>query len=270
MATVMAAAGGLLAVAASGCFSPQFEACAVSCGEASACPDDQLCLSDGKCHATQDEPLCSLPGEDGSIADGSVIGEDGGRPDAADPDGGGDPPDAAVDAGPPVTPTRRGDLVISEIHKDPSAAPDPAGEWFEVFNPTASTFDLSGLLVSDLGSESFEIDETVILPPGGRTVFARLASSMANGGVAVDFTYGILFSLGNTDDEIVIENLDSGTILDSVFFDTDFPDTEGASISLDPDEHDAMSNDDAASWCDGQTPYGDGDLGTPGRANPQC
>ena len=30
------------------------------------------------------------------------------------------------------------------------------------------------------------------------------------------------------------------------------------------------ANDDIGNWCDGVTAYGDGDLGTPGAANPTC
>jgi hypothetical protein len=49
-----------------------------------------------------------------------------------------------------------------------------------------------------------------------------------------------------------------------------FPDPQGASMSLDPTPGTAASNDDGTNWCEGVTPYGAGDLGTPGAANPAC
>jgi hypothetical protein len=292
VAAVLGAAGAMAAavmafgLGSGGCFSPKFESCAVSCGEGSACPDDQFCLSDGKCHASQEEALCTPGGGDASADDGDDgddTTDDSDDPDdttddttddTADdlppPDGG--PPDASLpDAGPPVTPTSSGDLVITEIHKDPTVEPDPGGEWFEVFNPTAQTFDMQGLRISDLGSEFFIVDQEVIVPPGGRVVFARVGNPDNNGGVAgVDFVYGKLFSLGNNDDEVLIENLEAATFLDTLLYDPAFPDIEGASMSLDPGSHDSIDNDNAENWCAGSTVFGDGDLGTPGAANPDC
>jgi hypothetical protein len=258
----------------SACFSPKLDRCAISCGEGGVCPTDHICLEDGVCHASRDDELC-LPGrEDASFADGPIDQPDAGEgQDGSLPDGGEPPIDAAFDAGRPITPTNAGDLVITEIHKDPFAAQDPAGEWFEIFNPTSTTFDLLGLRISDLGApDVFDIDQSVIIPPGGRAVFARVGDPDTNGGVTVDFTYGKAFALGNDDDEIVVENPDALVIIDSVLYDPklSFPDLERASASLDPDEHDVLANNDGENWCDGSTVYGAGDLGTPGGPNPQC
>ena len=274
-----AATVAALALGSAGCFSPKFEACAVTCGEASACPDEQFCLGDGKCHASEDEELCTINPDDASVIDGSTPGDDGGtRIDSGGGDGdedagadGGEPDASLIDAGPPVSPTSPGDLVITEIHRDPTAAQDPAGEWFEILNPTDSTFDLVGLRVRDADTDFFDIVGSVIVPPGGRVVFARVANPDQNGGVAgVDLEYGELFTLANGEDEVFIENLDPAVILDSVSYGFDFPDVEGASLSLDPDEETSTGNNDAANWCSGQTPYGLGDLGSPGSANPDC
>jgi hypothetical protein len=265
-------AGGGLIVGAGGCFSPRFEACAVSCGAANACPEDQFCLSDGKCHASEEDELCRAD-PDGGDVDGSTDGGDG-------PDGG-DPPDAAVDAsiegdaGRPVTPTVSGQLVICEIHKNPFFAQDPDGEWFEVFNPTDTLFDLEGLRVRDLGVDVFDIDEPVILRPGARVVFGRLASPAENGGLTPDFVYGDLYSLANADDEIIIQNPDVdgfSVVIDGVNYDAGitFPSSEGFALSLDPDRHTATANNDGFNWCDAPTMYGDGDFGSPGEANPSC
>lgn len=269
------AAGGLI-LAAGGCFSPSFEACAVSCGEANACPDDQFCLSDGKCHASREEQLCGQdPDGGGTDVDGSVGPDGGGRPDGGDRRDGGIDASTGEDAGPPVQPTVTGQLVISEIHKNPFFAQDPDGEWFEVFNPTEIVFDLQGLRVRDLGVDVFDIDEAVILRPASHVVFARLASPSENGGVTADFVYGELFSLANADDEIVIANPDVGgfeVVIDGVNYDAGitFPSSEGFALSLDPDQHTSTANNVGLNWCDAADPYGDGDFGSPGEPNPDC
>lgn len=263
------------AAAGGACFSPKLDRCAISCGEGGVCPTDHICLEDGVCHASRDDDLC-LPGmEDASFADGPIDPPDAGMgQDGSLPDGGEPPIDAAFDAGRPVTPTSAGDLVITEIHKDPFEEPDPEGEWFEIFNPTTTTFDLLGLRVSDLGlpADTFDIDRSVIVAPGRRVVFARVGDPDQNGGVNVDFSYGEAFALGNADDEIVIENPDALVIIDSVLYDPllDFPNLQGASLSLDPDEHDVLANNEGENWCEGSTAYGAGDFGTPGQPNPQC
>jgi hypothetical protein len=240
---VLAGAGG------AGCFSPSFEPCAVTCGTGGLCPGDQVCLRDNKCHASEAEDVCG-PGDDG---------------------------DAGVDAGLPVTPSARGDLVVTEIQKNPAAVEDMQGEWFEVLNPTRTTaFDLRGLRVHDedqMAPDVFEIERSLIVPPGGRIVFGRLAGSAENGGVEVDFAYGNLMDLGNDDDEIVIENPAAGggiVIIDEVRYMQGFPGVVGKTLSLDPDFEAASSNDDGSAWCNGQDVYNGTDFGSPGEPNPQC
>ena len=41
-------------------------------------------------------------------------------------------------------------------------------------------------------------------------------------------------------------------------------------MNLDPSAQDAISNDAGANWCEGNAPYGAGDLGSPGLENPPC
>jgi hypothetical protein len=50
---------------------------------------------------------------------------------------------------PKVSASLAGDnIIISEVAYDP-VAPDQAGEWFELYNPTASTIDISGWTFTD-------------------------------------------------------------------------------------------------------------------------
>ncbi len=278
----MAAASAALAAGSAACFSPKFEDCAVFCGAEDQCPEDQFCLADGRCHRSEEEELCTTGGDaDGSVpSDGSVPGDDsgGGRPDAGD--GGGGTPDASdIDAGPPINPTQPGDLIITEIHKDPDGVLDENGEWFEIHNPTSSTFDLEQLIVRD---ESDPVEQFGLLPgnivaPGGFVVFARNDDFNLNGGVEEDVFYGDIeppFQLANdnTDEVILINPAAGNVVIDRVAYDDEtFPDASGASLSLDPDSTDVGENDDGVNWCSGQTPYGNAkNLGTPGAPNPQC
>ena len=169
----------------------------------------------------------------------------------------------------PVDALVAGDLVITEIMKNPAAVNDTAGEWFEVHNPGAFDLDITGIVIGDLGSDSVQITDPTTIPAGGYLVFGINGDTLTNGGIAVDVVYSG-FSLANGDDEVVLSTA-SGTVIDQVVYtDGAFPDTSGASLSLDVDATDAIANDDGANWCDGSAPYGDGDLGSPGAANPSC
>jgi hypothetical protein len=82
--------------------------------------------------------------------------------------------------------------------------------------------------------------------------------------VEVDYDYSSI-TLGNSDDEIIILN-GEGLEVCRVEYDggPEFPDPTGASMALLDLESDI---NDGANWTESTTPYGDGDLGTPGEAN---
>lgn len=210
------------------------------------------------CHRSTGEALCGAP------------------PDASpdQPDADPDRPDA--DIGEVLTPDAAGQLVISEIMIDSIRTPEEPHEWFEVYNPSgAVTYDLRGLNVED-GSQTpsmtFDIDVELLVSPGGRLVFGRDGDQAANGGVAVDFDYPDTYALGNSGDTVRIVNPLNDAVIDEVVYDALW-DAEGAALSLDPDLHDAASNDLQSSWCDATTPFGDElpqDYGTPGAGNPDC
>ena len=158
------------------------------------------------------------------------------------------------------------ELVINEIMQNPSAVSDSSGEWFEVYNPDSAAVDIDGWTMKDDGTNSHVINNggPLVVPAGGFLVLGINADSSSNGGVAVDYQYSGFF-LGNSDDELIL--LDGSlTEIDRVNWDggPSFPDPNGASMSLlDP----ALDNNVGSNWCTATTPYGDGDLGTPGAAN---
>jgi hypothetical protein len=161
-----------------------------------------------------------------------------------------------------------GDLVISEIMKNPDMVDDDLGEWFEVTNVSRDALLLEGIEVLDNDGDGFVVSAWT-LGGGGRVVFGASADTASNGGAPVDVAYDVeLFKLGNDDGSITL--ILGGDTLDAVAYDGSFPDEKGHSLTLSADRLDSAANDDATAWCDGAAAYGAGDFGTPGGANEVC
>jgi predicted extracellular nuclease len=180
---------------------------------------------------------------------------------ASTPYGDGDlgTPGAANDCPPP-------EIVINEIMQNPAAVSDSNGEWFELYNPTSGDVDINGWTIQDNDTDSHVIDNvgSLVIPAGGYLVLGNNGNSASNGGVNVDYVFSSIF-LGNSSDELVL--LDGAlSEIDRVEWDggTTFPDPTGASMVL---AGPALDNNVGANWCTASTPYGDGDLGTPGGVN---
>ena len=157
------------------------------------------------------------------------------------------------------------EVIITEIMQNPASVSDANGEWFEVYNSGSSNIDINGWIISDNGSDSHLINEEIILSQGQYFVFGRNADIASNGGVNVDYEYSG-FTLGNSDDEIVIFSSDGVTEIDRVEYDggQSWPDPTGASMTL---SNLASDNNIGSNWQTSETAYGDGDLGTPGQSN---
>jgi predicted extracellular nuclease len=159
------------------------------------------------------------------------------------------------------------ELVINEIMQNPAAVGDSSGEWFELFNPTEAPIDIDGWTIGDDDTDSHLLNNggPLIVPAGGFIVLGNNTDSATNGGAAVDYSYGLSWFLANGADEVVLYDADM-TEIDRVEYDGGplFPDPNGASMSLaDP----TLDNNVGENWCGSITPFGDGDLGTPGAAN---
>lgn len=164
-----------------------------------------------------------------------------------------------------------GDLVITEIMKNPKAVPDAAGEWIELRNTTSVPLSLDGVELRDLKTDKHVIDSkgNLIVPPGGVVVLAINGDPAKNGGVVADYVYSG-FTLGNGVDEVVLAA--GPTVIDKVVYGAGadgWPDTEGVALMLAPDG-DASTNDAATAWCPASAPMDGGDFGTPGILNPAC
>jgi hypothetical protein len=215
------------------------------------------------------EHWCDSPA--GTFGSGVDLGSPG-APNPACPALGDDddslPPDDDDAAPDPPAP---GDVVITEIFAD-AVGSDQNKEWFELLNVTDADIDLGGWVISDLGTDSHTLAGPFVVPAGGYVVLGQNGSTSSNGGLSVDYDYPGGWTLGNTDDEVVLTD-PLGTVIDQVLYDggPGFPDPEGASLSLAPGSLDAAANDVGTAWCAGQVPYGtDGSLGTPGGPNPPC
>jgi hypothetical protein len=163
-----------------------------------------------------------------------------------------------------------GDLVITELMYNPTAVSDSNGEWVEIYNDTASTINLLGLELSD-DQAITTIDMVVMVAAGEYAVLGNNADETANGGVDVDYDYGSV-QLNNSGAQYLSIANGSGDI-DRIDWDNagvTMPDASGGSIILSSLEIDATSNDSGDYWCDAASPFGDGDLGSPGEENAEC
>jgi hypothetical protein len=146
-----------------------------------------------------------------------------------------------------------GELIISEVMANPAAVSDTSGEWFELYNPTDSSINLSGLNFYDSGSNNHTINEPLFIEASSYLVLGRNNDTGANGGLVVDYVYSN-FTLGNSSDDIFI----------------DFMGVQLAALSYDNDGIFGIAGI-SAEWLGsgyGLTPgsfsYGAGDIGTPG------
>jgi endonuclease/exonuclease/phosphatase family metal-dependent hydrolase len=157
-------------------------------------------------------------------------------------------------------------FVISEIMPNPSLVSDSNGEWFEVYNADSVTVDFAGWTIKDAGTDEHLIstqESSLLIDPGEYFVFGRNANPSENGGYEAEYEYsGIIF--GSAEDEIILLDPE-GREVDKVYYTNAFPFSSGASMYV----QDLSSNNNIASnWAESTTPFGLGDLGTPGGPSP--
>jgi Putative metal-binding motif/Lamin Tail Domain len=166
-----------------------------------------------------------------------------------------------------------GDLIITEIMNNPTAAGDPYGEWFEVVNDSGRVLVLNGLEITsttDGDSHQVESNDLIELAPGDYFVFGYEDDTVLNGGTPVDYQYADV-SLSNESDEITIS---AGTVaIDKVTWDDGaaMPDLSGTSMMLDPGYTSNIINDLPTYWCAATEQWSvTSDMGSPGSENELC
>jgi hypothetical protein len=151
---------------------------------------------------------------------------------------------------------------------------DSTGEWFEVYNASGRSLDITGLVVRDDGTNSFTVLVPLVLSPRLHAVFGINASETVNGGVTINYDYPNSFSLGNGADEIVLETA-GGVEIDRIEWDggAAWPDLNGQSMNLNRSDY-AGNNNDGNNWCAASmlAPIwiDSPDQGTPGYWNTFC
>ena len=157
-------------------------------------------------------------------------------------------------------------IIISEIMQNPSAVSDANGEWFELYNASSSTVNIDGWKIKDAGSENHTINNggTLNIAANGFLVLGNNLLSGSNGGYTCDYQYSS-FSLGNTDDEVILTT-PADTEINKVVYDggTNWPDPTGASMVFTGTSSD--DNNAYANWTTATTAWSGsaGDKGSPG------
>ena len=175
--------------------------------------------------------------------------------------------------GPPAP----GNIVITEVMKDPAFVADSSGEWIEVYNASPSVVNLEGWVLRDNGTESITLangGNGIYVPAGRYLVLGANGDPLTNGGIAVGYDWDwTLFKLDNADDEIVL--VAPGNVeIDRIEYDNGFlwPDSAGLALSLRAGVLSASGNDSGNAWCSASPVISatNSDHGTPGVANDSC
>ena len=166
-----------------------------------------------------------------------------------------------------------GEIIVTEFMKDPVLVTDQFGEYIELWNTGPVDLDISGWILSDMGSDSLVLDNggaPMIVPTRGHLVIAREVAPVFNGGIVGALEY-VGMTLSNAADEIVLSRPD-GTVVDEVVYldGPDWPEAPGLSIELRQNRLGTRWNDLVEHWCLADTFYGLGDSGSPGEFNGFC
>ncbi len=159
-------------------------------------------------------------------------------------------------------------IVINEIMNNPSAVPDEDGEWFELYNGTSDSIDLSSWVIKDNENDSLMIldENTHIILPNSYFILGINDDTTTNGGIHVDLVYNRNdFHLGNSGDEIILYDQYDREV-DRVEYDNGitFPDINGKSMELIYFEYE---NNDGSNWSESTHLLPSGDYATPGISN---
>ncbi|MFT6399161.1 MAG: hypothetical protein ACJAYU_003926 [Bradymonadia bacterium] len=126
-----------------------------------------------------------------------------------------------------------GDVVVTEIMRDPEAVGDAAGDWIELHNPSSSDINFDGATLMDADGDSVPFSDLEI-PAGAYVVLAAESDQGRNGDVVTAYEYGTGLPLDQlTGDEVILTTV-LGVELGRVEFDdgTAWPNTAGASMKF--------------------------------------
>lgn len=164
-------------------------------------------------------------------------------------------------------------LTITEELARPVSADPIDGEWVEVLNRSTHAVDLIGArLQLTMPVTNMVVSDHLVLQPGEVAVFAGSRDPLSNGGIQGVAQELAPIVLPNGSHVINLFSQD-GVQIDRLRYRAAKSSGDraprGASLSVDPDFVGAGHGVDTH-WCDGRSPYGDGDFGTPGTTNEHC
>ncbi|MBN4059206.1 lamin tail domain-containing protein [Endomicrobium sp. AH-315-J14] len=158
-------------------------------------------------------------------------------------------------------------LIINEIMYNPDLVTDELGEYVEIYNAGDKSVDLAGVVLKDETDNEHTIEGPLSIAPGDFLVLGRNGDKGQNGDYTADYVYGEDFRLSNASGDAVILLAPNGDLIDSVLYKNggDWPSSEaGFSLEL---AKVTDNNDDGGNWNLATQTYGEGDHGTPGKAN---
>ena len=161
-----------------------------------------------------------------------------------------------------------GDVVLTEVMRDPTVASISAGQYVEIFNASSRDIALSGWRISSSSGSQIVLAD-LILGPTDIGLLCADEDISPNGGLNnCDGEWSQAFTFESNEDtaSITVGEL----VVDEVSWDGTWPDVEGSTLSLDPGSWDAEDNDLRARWCNATSTSMTGDLGTPGELNDVC
>ena len=180
------------------------------------------------------------------------------------------PPPKDTKPWPDKTPPTPVKIYITEFMPNPDAVYDSAGEWFELYNPSANPVNINGWTLKDKGVDLHVMAHTgpLMVPAKGYLVLGVSKNMSQNGGVKVAYAYS-KFLLSNSDDEVILID-NNGKTIDSFTYalSKGFNIPKGASLSV---KYPNANKNLASSWCVETKPWNGskGDKGSPG-TNPGC
>jgi beta-lactamase superfamily II metal-dependent hydrolase len=155
-----------------------------------------------------------------------------------------------------------GELVVSEVQRNPNLVPDTNGEYVEVLNVGSKPVGLRGLRLVD-GSGAVTVASNYMVVPGRTMLFQVDGAPSRNGGqpLGAALPFGSL-SLGDIADTVALTQ--NFVPLDTLVYNTGF--AGGAGIAA--ERIDALAPASSANFAPAPNVYGLGDRGSPGAANP--
>ena len=158
------------------------------------------------------------------------------------------------------------ELLVTEFMVDPVASYDHHGQYIELFNGTSRVISLAGWQLST-DAAGYWLEGSPVLSPGERLLLCIDSDALLNGGLSCDLSWDGAYELANPDGLLLTAG---ETLVDEVHWAPLWGLVEGASLSLDPEAHDHLLNDDRSAWCSATTTMTSGDLGTPTTPNDPC